>query len=446
MVILSRHPWPTLLLLALPATVIAQLPTGSSSSGASSPVQPPASCPTNLVQDGSFEHLSDVTQSNWTVSAEDGAACNIVNDGFDSSGHALFMYNPRLIDSAACTISQTITKPPGATTAKFAAHVLARLPGSSITCLLTGADGAIVLSDVLSVTATGGWSELGSTVGYPSGDVLNLVCRLTCPPDGSLRVDEISLVADKGGSCGQSNGPSPIGNYRFAGCYTESPTGRILPGNATSGDDMTAEKCAVFCQGWSFFGTEYSRECYCGDNVDREAQPVPLTQCAMPCAGNASEVCGDANRVSLYHDNTIAGPTDPPVTDNGSSGFLGCFTEVGRAGGEGRTLTGASFSSYNMSLDACESFCVNEGLQTTQNTPYKYWGVEYGRECYCSDNLASGTLRVNDRDCSQVCSGKKQEICGGSSLLSLYQYMAFVSPLSSNSSTNGTSNSTSFIY
>ena len=445
MVILSRHSWHSLLLLVLPAAVVAQDPTGSSSN-ASSPVQPPTSCPTNLVKDGSFENLSDIAQSNWTVSAEDGAACNIVNDGFDSSGHAFWVYNPRLNDNAACTISQTVTKPSEASTANFTVQVLARMAGSSITCLLTGADGSIVLSDVPSVPANGAWSELNSTVGYPSGDALSLVCRLTCPPDGSLRIDEISLVADKGGSCGQSTGLSTIGNYLFSGCYTESPTSRILPGDATSGDDMTPEKCAVFCQGWPFFGTEYGRECFCGDNVAREAQPVPLAQCAMPCAGNISEICGDANRVSLYHDKTLSGPIDPPETVNGTSGFLGCYTEVGRPGGEDRTLAGASFSSYNMSLGTCESFCINEGLQTVQNTPYKYWGVEYGRECYCGDNLTSGTLKVNDRDCSQVCSGNKQELCGGSSLLSLYQYMAFVSPLSSNSSANGTSNGTSFYH
>ncbi len=63
----------------------------------------------------------------------------------------------------------------------------------------------------------------------------------------------------------------------------------------------------------------------------------------MPCAGNAAQTCGDANRVSLYYDSTVTGPINPPRTVNGSSGFPGCYTEAGGIGGSARTLVGALF-------------------------------------------------------------------------------------------------------
>ncbi|KAH8881499.1 WSC-domain-containing protein, partial [Thozetella sp. PMI_491] len=215
-----------------------------------------------------------------------------------------------------------------------------------------------------------------------------------------------------------------VKNYKFSGCLTESSRHRILPGDELATGNMTLEKCADFCKDWPFFGVEYSRECFCGENVARDAKTVSLKQCNAPCAGNSSQVCGGWNRVSVYHDKTIIGPIDPPkiISGGGSSGWVGCYTEASATGGASRTLGGASYASNNMSLKACEKFCISEGMKTVQKTPFKYWGTEYGRECYCGDTVSKGATKVDKRECQQACLGNKHDVCGGALLVSIYQY------------------------
>ncbi len=348
----------------------------------------------------------------------------MASDGYDSSGHAFWVYNPRLSDPASCTLSQIIKKPKEAISAIFSAHFLARSGSASFYCTLTEGTNTTVLADVKDAPATGQWSDLNKTVNFPSADTYKISCKLTCPPDGSLRVDDISLISNEGGECGGGRQLPRVGNYTFAGCHTESPDHRVLSSDSLASNDMIPEKCAAFCKDWPFFSVEFGRECYCGTSVARDSKPAPLRECNKSCAGNSSQICGDGNRLSLYHDPAITGPIDPPKIINGSSGWLGCYTETGRSGGEGRTLSDASYTSANMTLSSCEKFCVKTGLETQQNTPFKYWGVEWGQECYCGDTIAKGATKVDDKECQQVCVGNKNEACGGSLFVSLYQNMA----------------------
>jgi hypothetical protein len=53
-----------------------------------------------------------------------------------------------------------------------------------------------------------------------------------------------------------------VGPYTFVGCQTEASVGRALDGKPVFADDnMTNEACAEYCEGFEYFGTEYSREC-----------------------------------------------------------------------------------------------------------------------------------------------------------------------------------------
>jgi len=45
-------------------------------------------------------------------------------------------------------------------------------------------------------------------------------------------------------------------------------------------------------EGYSYFGTEYSTECYCDDGLRPNTGPLPDSDCSMTCAGNPSETCG----------------------------------------------------------------------------------------------------------------------------------------------------------
>jgi len=52
-----------------------------------------------------------------------------------------------------------------------------------------------------------------------------------------------------------------VGSYTFQGCYTEATGIRALSEKTYSSDLMTNELCASTCAGYTYFGTEYGREC-----------------------------------------------------------------------------------------------------------------------------------------------------------------------------------------
>lgn len=92
--------------------------------------------------------------------------------------------------------------------------------------------------------------------------------------------------------------------WSYQGCGYDDYFVRTFTGASTASDSMTLESCATFCsdKGFSNFGTEYSKECYCSNSISASAQPQPglIGGCNMPCAGDGSEFCGDANRLSIY--------------------------------------------------------------------------------------------------------------------------------------------------
>ena len=70
-----------------------------------------------------------------------------------------------------------------------------------------------------------------------------------------------------------------------------------------------------------------------------------------------------------------------------------------------------------MTQELCISACNGKGM--------KYAGVEYSRECYCSNELglvATGGkgAPASEGDCSMICAGSDSELCGGSSRIGVW--------------------------
>lgn len=131
----------------------------------------------------------------------------------------------------------------------------------------------------------------------------------------------------------------------------------------------------------------------------------------MPCAGNISEVCGGASRLSVYDLNNaiISLPTlttssiSVPTFTGAPTGWapLGCYNDSVNA----RTLNTQIYSiaGTSMSVDACLSACIFGG--------YKLSGVEYGSECYCGHEIENyGAVATG---CTMACTGNSTEFCGG---------------------------------
>ncbi|KAK5658489.1 hypothetical protein OQA88_1880 [Cercophora sp. LCS_1] len=207
-----------------------------------------------------------------------------------------------------------------------------------------------------------------------------------------------------------------VGAYTLVGCQTEATVGRALSQDSYADDSMTLESCATYCNGYTYFATEYGRECYCGNSLNDGSIPATQTDCSMTCAGNPFQYCGAGNRLELYRlsalpSSAITAPSatsTPGITPTVSPySFIGCYTEPPT----GRALTGATYASALMTLESCAEFC----------SAFKYFGTEYSAECFCGDSLPSSSVNASPSDCSMTCAGNNLQYCGGPSRLQMYE-------------------------
>ncbi|KAH6845490.1 hypothetical protein B0I37DRAFT_380295 [Chaetomium sp. MPI-CAGE-AT-0009] len=204
-----------------------------------------------------------------------------------------------------------------------------------------------------------------------------------------------------------------VSPYTHAGCWTEGTGARALGAKTyASADNMTLENCAAFCAGYRYFGTEYAAECYCGNVLHTTAANVSLADCSMPCSGNPAQYCGGPDRLELYESDAATNPPAEPsqpatVSSEGAQWeFHGCVTE-----GTGvRALAAETLASDELTLEACAAFCE----------AYQFFGAEYGRECYCGNELAESAAEVSAAECSMACAGDGETLCGNGNRLSVY--------------------------
>ncbi|KAI9209320.1 uncharacterized protein BJ171DRAFT_113233 [Polychytrium aggregatum] len=171
---------------------------------------------------------------------------------------------------------------------------------------------------------------------------------------------------------------------------------------------MTLATCKSLCSQYKYYGVEYGGECYCGNSLATPGGAggdgqgtfgtvVSSSQCSTPCPGGPSQTtCGGPWRVWI---DTVT----PSIT--------GCYVDNSQ-----RVLNYKASVDYgSMTLATCKSLC----------SQYKYYGVEYGGECYCGNSLATpggaggdgqgtfGTV-VSSSQCSTPCpGGPSQTTCGG---------------------------------
>ena len=207
--------------------------------------------------------------------------------------------------------------------------------------------------------------------------------------------------------------PSPIhvgsvADYSLVGCWNEGSGVRALAQSSTASPNMTNPLCASHCSSYRYFGTQFSTECYCGSFVHPSTELAVLSECSMPCGGNASEFCGGPNRLELYmNSDVVGGEPEQPVAAGGFV-YLGCRTEVLNGT---RALAGATTSGDDMSNEECSEFC--EG--------YEFMGTQFGRECYCGQELSEKAEAAEATECDMLCSGTTMEFCGGPNRISVYQ-------------------------
>jgi len=226
-------------------------------------------------------------------------------------------------------------------------------------------------------------------------------CDFRCPGDSSETCGaggHLTTYAQKGILV--SIPASVPSTYGYQGCYTEGSSTRALVGASFADDKMTIEKCASQCTGFALFGLEYQRECYCGNTLTAGSVTTLQGNCKYSCMGNRSETCGGDSILSLYKFGDVSITPTPPTI---SYARKGCYIE---ATGQ-RALSGNSYFNDLMTVEVCATAC----------TGYTWFGVEYGRECYCGNTINKGSVITDDSKCSFLCPGNSKEHCGAGNYL-----------------------------
>lgn len=128
------------------------------------------------------------------------------------------------------------------------------------TCTSTCAQGGNTIAGI----EDGTQCFCGSSLGYLAQEVVESSCQTPCPGNstescgGSNRLSIFSngrpVVQSAPGT------PEAVDGFYYINCYTEATSGRALQGSSTSGSFMTLEYCANYCNGFQYFGTEYSAD------------------------------------------------------------------------------------------------------------------------------------------------------------------------------------------
>jgi hypothetical protein len=264
-----------------------------------------------------------------------------------------------------------------------------------------------------------------------------------------------------------------LNGYTSMGCYTESTGQRVLANAVSTNNVRTVASCINACAklNYKYIGLQYGGECWCANEFRGDYKSAPMSECSVTCRDNATEYCGGGQRLNVYQkapagsvstssllstlsstsstsvsvsvsstsstavsatssasssvsssvsesvsststSSSVAPSSTVPVIKQtvGAFRYQGCYTETTEGG---RSLAGKSYYNDTMTLEDCANAC----------DAFTYWGAEYGRECFCGNELRGNTLlEETSPQCSFLCPGDKLTFCGGNSRLSVYKY------------------------
>lgn len=202
------------------------------------------------------------------------------------------------------------------------------------------------------------------------------------------------------------NSTPSLAGYTYQGCYTDSTSARVLTGRYTSSSTMTYKSCSTFCAGYTYFATEYSSQCYCGQSFANPTTAAPASDCSMKCSGDTTTVCGGPARMTLFK-STAQAPTNATVA---GWTYDGCYTDSTSA----RVLTGKYVPDSSLTIEKCAAACKG----------YSIFGAEYGSQCYCANAFSNPSTKVAELDCGYTCAGNALQLCGAGNRLSIYRKSA----------------------
>ncbi|PVF94001.1 hypothetical protein CPB86DRAFT_70642 [Serendipita vermifera] len=159
---------------------------------------------------------------------------------------------------------------------------------------------------------------------------------------------------------------------------------------------MTVEKCIDGCAaaGFSSAGVEFGRECYCGNISYPPSQSYLMSECNMPCTGDASKSCGGDARVLIYYNPPIKTYHGILIANDLNGQYLGHISKHPSV--DGHYVYGTDDDALHVTFDGPDWGVLVEGieLQTEDSdvTTYPFLGLVQGHD-NTSNDLASGSAQ-----------------------------------------------------
>ncbi|KAF9265003.1 WSC-domain-containing protein [Marasmius fiardii PR-910] len=206
--------------------------------------------------------------------------------------------------------------------------------------------------------------------------------------------------------------PAP---WKYGGCWVDNAHGRIFETEIGPSQTNSIQSCIAACaaKNLTIAGTEFGTECYCGNRLVNGAVLGDESTCNMGCAGNTSQACGGANRLSVYSAGNITALPVAVAKNTSLPGnwtYAGCHTDT-----NDRVLGWQIIWPTNNTVEACTTQCSTYG--------YTAAGMEYGQECYCGDiEDLTKSVAAPESECNIQCPGDPLHLCGGGLRLQLYTW------------------------
>ncbi|KAJ3218621.1 hypothetical protein HK099_004992, partial [Clydaea vesicula] len=249
-------------------------------------------------------------------------------------------------------------------------------------------------------------------------------CKMACPGDktqkcgGSKRnlfqVIPTSIIT----SVIATETPTIPSNYKDIGCYSEGKGGRAFSrGKNLNADDMTKEKCSSFCSdlNFNFSGLENGKQCYCANFLTYGSAKISDSNCNVRCGGNSNQICGGGANGGSLNVYSFDGslpilyniPSVPAILPPGYS-YQGCYLDPTPF----RTLTFQNTKIESLTVEKCINHCKSFRLA--------FAGVQYGKECFCGDQIHPSATKMVEQKCSTSCEGNPGQLCGGGKLSNIF--------------------------
>lgn len=161
--------------------------------------------------------------------------------------------------------------------------------------------------------------------------------------------------------------PNGTAEYTYLGCYSDG-SGRQLQKMWDFGKNNDNGVCQTKCQslGYTFAGTEYHSQCWCGNLPPAAARYTPESarKCTFGCTNDTTQACGgDGTYISIYYDSSKYQPNCNAVPCNS-----GTSSSLATSSSTSTSFISSSTSSFSISSTSTTSSSSTSKTSTTSSS------------------------------------------------------------------------------